>query len=269
MALELTVLDRLSFTIEAIKLAEAERKYHEYLNGVGSKGASSAANVQESQELSLSQQVAKAREQIQTSLKQGPKPTSKSSVGGVDPEEEAMREENAILKTKIDSLEQQLQQLIQRVAKLETGSGGAPAKATPPAPAAAKPADDDDDVDLFGSDEEEDGEAAKVREQRLAEYAAKKSKKTAIVAKSNVILDVKPWDDETDMKVLEGEVRKIEMDGLLWGSSKLVPVGYGIKKLQIATVVEDDKVSIEELTEKIEAIEDFVQSVDIAAFNKI
>jgi len=269
MALQLEVLDRLSFTIESIKLAEAERKYYEYLNGVGSQGAS-AANAQGSPELSLSQQVAKAREQIQTSLKQGPKPGSKSSTGGVDPEEEAMREENALLKKKVDTLEEQLQQLIQRVAKLEAGSGGAP-KAAPPAPAAQKkPADDDDDdVDLFGSDDEEDAEAAKVREQRLAEYAAKKSKKQAVIAKSNVILDVKPWDDETDMKVLEAEVRKIEMDGLLWGTSKLVPLAYGIKKLQIATVVEDDKVSIEELTEKIEAIEDYVQSVDIAAFNKI
>lgn len=68
---------------------------------------------------------------------------------------------------------------------------------------------------------------------------------------------------------LENAVRSIEMDGLLWGASKLVPVGYGINKLQIATVVEDEKVSIEELQEKIEAFEDFVQSVDIAAFNKI
>jgi translation elongation factor EF-1beta len=54
---------------------------------------------------------------------------------------------------------------------------------------------------------------------------------------------VKPWDDETDMAELEKCVRSIEMDGLLWGASKLVPVGYGIKKLQIATVIEDDKVS--------------------------
>jgi len=103
----------------------------------------------------------------------------------------------------------------------------------------------------------------------LAEYAAKKAKKPALVAKSNVILDVKPWDDETDMKELEAAVRSIQMDGLLWGSSKLMPVGYGINKLQITTVVEDDKVSVEELTEKIESFEDFVQSVDIAAFNKI
>jgi len=134
----------------------------------------------------------------------------------------------------------------------------------------AAPADDDDDVDLFGSDnEEEDAEAAKIREQRLAEYAAKKTKKPALVAKSNVILDIKPWDDETDMAELEKGVRTIEMEGLLWGASKLVPLAFGIKKLQISTVIEDDKVSIEELSEKIQENEDFVQSVDIAAFNKI
>lgn len=41
-----------------------------------------------------------------------------------------------------------------------------------------KPVDDDDeDVDLFGSDsEEESAEAAKIREDRLKAYAAKKSK---------------------------------------------------------------------------------------------
>jgi len=51
--------------------------------------------------------------------------------------------------------------------------------------------------------------------------------------------------------------------------AKFVPLAYGIQKLQIVIVIEDDKVSVEELTEKLEALEDFVQSVDIAAFNKI
>lgn len=61
--------------------------------------------------------------------------------------------------------------------------GGVPAassskSAAVAAPVAAKNDDEDDDgVDLFGSDsEDEDDAAAKVREQRLAEYAAKKSK---------------------------------------------------------------------------------------------
>jgi len=48
-----------------------------------------------------------------------------------------------------------------------------------PAAAASKPAaaandDDDDDVDLFGSDEE-DEEAEKIKQERVAAYAAKKS----------------------------------------------------------------------------------------------
>jgi len=137
------------------------------------------------------------------------------------------------------------------------------------APAASAAAADDDDVDLFGSDDEADDEAEKIREQRLKEYAEKKTKKPGPIAKSNVVLDVKPWDDETDMKAMEDKVRTIVKDGLLWGASKLVPVGYGIKKLQIVCVVEDEKVSIDELTENIQEFEDFVQSVDVAAFQKI
>merc|ERR1712110_813894 len=130
--------------------------------------------------------------------------------------------------------------------------------------------EDDDDVDLFGSDdEEEDAEAAKVREQRLAAYAEKKSKKPALIAKTSVLLDCKPWDDETDMDEMLKIVKTIEMDGLVWGANKLVPIGYGIKKLQVMCVVEDEKVSIDELQEKICEFEDFVQSCDVAAMNKI
>lgn len=140
-----------------------------------------------------------------------------------------------------------------------------------PTTAPAKPAakDDDDDVDLFGSEEEEDADAAKVREERLAAYAKKKSGKPVLIAKSSIVLDVKPWDDETNMKDMEKQVRSVEMDGLVWGASKLVPVGYGINKLQIMCVVEDEKVSVDLLQEKIQEFEDHVQSVDIAAFNKI
>ena len=90
-----------------------------------------------------------------------------------------------------------------------------------------------------------------------------------MIAKSSVLLDVKVWDDETDMVALEKAVRGIVMEGLVWGSSKLVPVAYGVKKLQINCVIEDDKVSTEALEEQICSFEDYVQSVDIAAFNKI
>uniref|UniRef100_A0A3Q1ERQ8 Eukaryotic translation elongation factor 1 delta a (guanine nucleotide exchange protein) n=1 Tax=Acanthochromis polyacanthus TaxID=80966 RepID=A0A3Q1ERQ8_9TELE len=128
--------------------------------------------------------------------------------------------------------------------------------------------DDDDDIDLFGSDDD-DEEAARIKQERVDAYAAKKAKKPALIAKSSILLDVKPWDDETDMAQLEQCVRSVQMDGLLWGASKLVPVGYGIKKLQINCVVEDDKVGTDILEEEITKFEDFVQSVDVAAFNKI
>jgi len=133
-----------------------------------------------------------------------------------------------------------------------------------------KEAEDDDDVDLFASDdEEEDAEAARIRDERLAEYNKKKATKTKPAAKSIVTLDVKPWDDETDMKALEAAVRSIEKDGLLWGRGTLVAVGFGIKKLQINVVIEDDKISLNDLQEQIEEFEDFVQSTDIAAMQKL
>jgi len=141
------------------------------------------------------------------------------------------------------------------------------APASAPAPAAANDDDDDDDdPDLFGSDDEE---TKAIKAKRLEEYAEKKAKKPALIAKSNIILEVKPWEDTTDMAEMERKVRSIEIDGLLWGASKLVPVGYGIRKLQISCVVEDDKVSIDFLEEEITKFEDLVQSVDIAAFNKV
>merc|ERR1712113_910544 len=179
-----------------------------------------------------------------------------------------LEDEKTVLQKTVSSMEKTILDLTKRLAALETGKPTAPS--TKPAPAPAEEEDDDDDVDLFGSDdEEEDAEAARVREERLAAYAAKKSKKPGPIAKSSVLLDCKPWDDETDMAAMEAEIRKIEMDGLIWGAGKLQPVGYGINKLSIMCTVEDEKVSIDELSETIQEIEDYVQSVDIAAFNKI
>merc|ERR1712110_889780 len=69
--------------------------------------------------------------------------------------------------------------------------------------AAAAADDDDDDVDLFGSDDEEDDEEKKrITEERLKAYHEKKSKKPKVIAKTSVLFDVKPWDDETDMDAM-------------------------------------------------------------------
>ncbi|XP_024191150.1 elongation factor 1-delta 1 [Rosa chinensis] len=147
----------------------------------------------------------------------------------------------------------------------------AEAVATPPAcdskASAAEDDDDDSDVDLFGEETEEEKKAA---EERAAAVKASTKKKES--GKSSVLLDIKPWDDETDMKKLEEAVRSIEVEGLHWGASKLVPVGYGIKKLTIMLTIVDDLVSVDSLIEErltVEPINEYVQSCDIVAFNKI
>ncbi|XP_034743695.1 eukaryotic translation elongation factor 1 delta a (guanine nucleotide exchange protein) isoform X9 [Etheostoma cragini] len=185
----------------------------------------------------------------------------------------SMELENQTLHKVVEEMRAALKKLESRVATLEKSPAAVPcAKSAPVKAVPVKPVKvengDDDDIDLFGSDED-DEEAARLKQERVDAYAAKKSKKPALIAKSSILLDVKPWDDETDMVKLEECVRSVQMDGLLWGQSKLVPVGYGIKKLQINCVVEDDKVGTDILEEEITKFEDYIQSVDVAAFNKI
>lgn len=143
------------------------------------------------------------------------------------------------------------------------------APSSPPVADKKAPAadDDDDDMDLFGEETEEEKKAA---EERAAAVKASGKKKES--GKSSVLLDVKPWDDETDMQKLEEAVRSVQMEGLLWGASKLAPVGYGIKKLQIMMTIVDDLVSVDCLIEDhllVEPANEYIQSCDIVAFNKI
>merc|ERR1719312_59944 len=105
-------------------------------------------------------------------------------------------------------------------------------------------------------------------EKKAAADAAKKSK-PAPVLKSNVVLDIKTWDDETDLVAMEKAVRAIAMDGLTWGDSKIIEIGFGIKKLRMSTCIIDELVGLYDLEDKIQELEDFVQSVDIVSHNKI
>ncbi|KAM9387697.1 elongation factor 1-delta isoform 2-T3 [Phaethornis superciliosus] len=276
---------------EKYKYDDAERRYYEQMNGpVGS-----SSHQQENGASTILRDIARARENIQKSLAGSANTNSPGPAAG-DQNELLSRishleVENQNLRSVVSDLQMAIFKLESRLNALEKSSTSHQPSPVPPTqkvepfsvpskkvelpsakkaePAAAEE-DDDDDIDLFGSDdEEEDQEAAKVREERLRQYAEKKAKKPGLIAKSSILLDVKPWDDETDMAKMEECVRSVHMDGLVWGASKLVPVGYGIKKLQIQCVVEDDKVGTDILEEEITKFEDYVQSVDIAAFNKI
>uniref|UniRef100_A0A0N4ZYC2 Elongation factor 1-beta n=1 Tax=Parastrongyloides trichosuri TaxID=131310 RepID=A0A0N4ZYC2_PARTI len=174
------------------------------------------------------------------------------------------------VKASQDKLAVSIQEIKDMLSKLTCEkSGSCPSTSAPKVE--KKEENVDEDFDLFDSDDEDEDEAKKkITEERLKAYHAKKSVKPGPIAKSSIILDIKPWDDTTDLAVMEEKVKSIEQDGLVWGGCKKIPLAYGINKLQIICVIEDLKVSVDDLIEKITTdFEDYVQSVDIAAFNKI
>ena len=90
------------------------------------------------------------------------------------------------------------------------------------------------------------------------------------IAKSSILPDVKAWDDECDLEALAAKIKTNVRDGLLWGAHKLAPVAFGVKKLQIMLVIEDDKVSSEDIEDMITGqYEEEVQSMDVVAWNKV
>eukprot|EP00356_Strombidium_inclinatum_P012754 CAMPEP_0170491452 /NCGR_PEP_ID=MMETSP0208-20121228/11037_1 /TAXON_ID=197538 /ORGANISM="Strombidium inclinatum, Strain S3" /LENGTH=216 /DNA_ID=CAMNT_0010767029 /DNA_START=11 /DNA_END=661 /DNA_ORIENTATION=- len=131
--------------------------------------------------------------------------------------------------------------------------------------------EDDDDLDLFGDDDEEDAEAAKEAAKKAKEDAKKKKEKKKAVAMSLVMLEVKPLDDTINLDDLANKMfTELTQDGLFWKTEyKKEPVAFGIFKLIVGFSLEDEKVSVDGVIEKIEELEDFVQSVEIMAFNKI
>lgn len=136
--------------------------------------------------------------------------------------------------------------------------------------AAQAAAKQDDDFELFGDEEaEEDPAVIAAREEKIRLYNEKKAKKPAAVAKSEVVLDVKPWEAETDLVQLREMILAIQKPGLVWGQIETVPLAYGVCKLVVKCVVEDEAVSVDDLCEEISQFDDFVQSVDITSFNKL
>ena len=136
---------------------------------------------------------------------------------------------------------------------------------------AAKKADDDD-MDLFGDDDEDDGAAAKAAAEAAKKAAAGKKKKKEVIAMSLVMLEVKPLDSETNLDDLAKKIfSTITKEGLFWKTEyKKEPIAFGIEKLIIGFSCEDEKISVDnDVVEKIEEMDDLVQSVEIQAFNKI
>ena len=160
--------------------------------------------------------------------------------------------------------------------------GAGASDATPAA--APTPVKKNDEMNLFDEDEDEDEEtraATKARQERMALAKKLKEEKDAAsgktkkdkekpVEKSLVVLEVKPWEADTDLKMVWGLIKEFQQEGLTWGESyKLEPVAYGIMKLVMTCSIVDSLVLMDDITDKIESLEDYVQSVQVASMNKI
>lgn len=143
-----------------------------------------------------------------------------------------------------------------------------PKKAAPaPAPAPA-PAEDDDDLDLFGGPTEEEL-AAQEAAKKQAEEEKKKKEKAKPIAKSRVTFDIKGYELGQDWQACAQKIRdEFKLDGLVWmDQHKVLEIAFGMKKLQMCMIIEDLKISTDDIFEKIEEWED-IQSVDVVDFNK-
>jgi translation elongation factor EF-1beta len=166
------------------------------------------------------------------------------------------------------------------------------AKKEAPKPVAAKKAAADDDFDdMFGDDDEEEpneygetaaeaaatrarqermAQALKLKEEKDAKAGKVKKNKEKAVEKSLVVLEVKPWEADCDLHMVFNEITKFELEGLVWGQAhELVPVAYGIKKLVMQCVIVDELVLMDDVTDNIEAMEEWVQSVQVTAMTKV
>ena len=131
---------------------------------------------------------------------------------------------------------------------------------------------DHEDLDLFGEDPEAEKLAKEQAEKKKAEVEAKNKKKKAKAAKSIVVFDVKVYEQDEDFEKLAKEIKeKIVMEGLVWNKEhKILPIGFGMNKLQLTIIIVDDLVSVDDILERIqEDWEDNVQSTDIDSFNKL
>ena len=138
-----------------------------------------------------------------------------------------------------------------------------------PNSATTKEKEDIENKDDDDKKERSDPEKVIKTAENIKAYEKKIHSEHPTIAKTSVLFDIMPCDNETDLEDMLEKVKSISMEGLMWGSSKRTPVGYGIDKMQLRCTLEDDKVLIEELCEKMESFKDLVESAEVSIMNKI
>ena len=150
----------------------------------------------------------------------------------------------------------------------------APKPAKKSAPAAE---DSDDDVDdLFGDDGEDEDIAIPLQEncwdkelQARMKAKAEKAKKRG--PEKMFVFDKTIW-HWNGLGSVSKKLKATTLDGIVcWGQEQVLPVAFGIKKLRISMIVEDDKLCQDDLEDHINADgrDDEIQSIDLYTMSKV
>ena len=128
--------------------------------------------------------------------------------------------------------------------------------------APAAEAEEEEMDDLFGDEDSDEEAAAEARDhaamlrgkafEAKKKAAAEAAGKVAPEAKSLILWEVKPVDDETDLDALAKRILAItnEKGGLFWKTEyKKAPIAFGIFKLIIGATIHDNLVSTDDIQE--------------------
>lgn len=162
------------------------------------------------------------------------------------------------------------EKVIPAAAPAAAAPAAAPAEAAPAA-APAKKAAADDGFDFSDDSDDSDDELAFATDdpEYLKKVAAAKARgeRKAKESKSHVVIEVKPYDAETDLDALTEQCKKATapMKGFEWLGAQRVEVAFGIQKILISFYAVNELCQVDMVNETIEEFED-VQSVDIRSF---
>lgn len=84
-------------------------------------------------------------------------------------------------------------------------------------------------------------------------------------------MNFKVFEQEQNLDDLAKKIMEVEVDGLVWKKEySKKPIAFGMEKLEIGCIIEDEKVGTDDLFEKIQGKwEEEIQSIDIVQFQKL
>lgn len=92
-----------------------------------------------------------------------------------------------------------------------------------------------------------------------------------VESKSQVILDIKPYDLETPTEVIKNKIIGLKKNGLTWCYFKEEEMLYGFRKIMAIAIIDNHQVSGNEFFELLEddELQLLIQSVDVVAWHKL